>query len=176
MRAERVRWRLTQRGCFWRSWTSSSLQDGEVKKQPVFDDCKSGIWAARALELPRVHAISLPAKSKMRRIGAGRGRIRARKLRVVACGRSGALAESARWLRASRGGVRRAAGRSATHLARNAGRLGGKCSRQLRRADGRRRRGLNRPAILKKRVGRPRSSILCESGFSRCALGSEIGL
>ena len=28
MRAERVRWRLTQRGCLWRSWTSSSLQDG----------------------------------------------------------------------------------------------------------------------------------------------------
>ena len=140
MRAERVRWRLARRGCFWRSWTSSSLQDGEVKKQPVFDDQKVRQWGARAVELPRVSRQCDPAKYNFMAISAGRGHIRARKLRVAARGGSGALAGSARWLRASRGGVRRAAGRSATHLARNAGRPGGKSSRQRRRADGRRRR------------------------------------
>ena len=121
MPAERVRWRLTQRGCFWRSWTSSSLQDGEVKKQPVFDDQKVRQRGARAVELPRVLRQCDPAKCKMRRIGAGRGHIRARKLRVAARGGSGALVGSARWLRASRRGTQRAAGRSATHVARNAG-------------------------------------------------------
>ena len=87
------------------SSASSSLQDGEVKKQPVFDDQKVAIWGARGVELPRIFAISVPSKYKMRRVGAGRGRIRARKLRVAARGGSGALAESARWLRASRGGA-----------------------------------------------------------------------
>ena len=124
MRPERVRWGLTRRQCLAGSSASSSLQDGEVKKQPVFDDQKAGIWGARASKNFGVHAKSVPAKYKMRRIGAGRGRIRARKLRVAARGGSGALAGSARWLRASRGRVRRVAGRSATHLARNAGRPG----------------------------------------------------
>ena len=170
MRAERVRWRLTQRGCFWRSWTSSSLQDGEVKKQPVFDDQKVRTGGARAVELPRVSRTTVPAKHIMRRIGAGLGHIRARKLRVAARGGSGALAGSARWLRASRGGVRRAAGRSATHLARNAGRPGGK-PRAHANAGGLTGAGgeaSTRPAILKKRSRRPRSFILYGRGFSRC--------
>ena len=152
MRAERVRWRLTQRGCFWRSWTSSSLQDGEVKKQAVFDDQKVRQRGARAVELPRVLRQCDPAKYKMRRIEQGLGARRARKLRVAARGGSGALAGSARWLRASRGRVRRVAGRSATHLERNAGRPRGKSSRQRRRADGRRRRGLNPSSHSQKRL------------------------
>ena len=154
MRAERVRWRLTQRGWFWRSWTSSSLQDGEVKKQPVFDDQKVRQWGARASKNFGVRRQCDPAKYKMRRIGAGRGRIRARKLRVAARGGSGALAGSARWLRASRGGARCGAGCSATHLVRNSGRPGAKTSRPRQRADGRRRRGLNPSSHSQKRLRR----------------------
>ena len=171
MRPERVRWGLTRRQCLAGSSASSSLHHGEVKKQPVFDDCKSGTWAARAFELPRIHATSVPAKYNFMAVSAGRGRIRARKLRVAARGGSGALAGSARWLRASRGGVRRAAGRSATHLARNAGRPGGKSTRQRRRADGRRRRGLNPSSHSQKTLSKASEFHTIHSGSSRCGDG-----
>ena len=114
-----------------------------------------------------------PAKYKMRRIGAGLGRIRARRLRVAARGGSGALAGSARWLRASRGGARCGAGCSATHLVRNAGRPGAKTSRPRQRADGRRRRGLNPSSHSQKTRWRPRSFILFDIGFSRCETRSS---
>ena len=154
MRPERVRWGHTRRQCLAGSSASSSLHHGEVKKQPVFDDQKVRTGAARASKNFGVRRTVVPAKYNFMAVSAGRGRIRARKLRVAARGGSGALAGSARWLRASRRGARRAAGRSATHLARNAGRPGGKSSRQRRRADGRRRRGLNPSSHSQKRLRR----------------------
>ena len=154
MRPERVRWGLTRRQCLAGSSASSSLHHGEVKKQPVFDDPKVRIYGARAIELPRVPRMCDPAKCIGTTKNQGLGARRARKLRVVARGGSGALAGSARWLRASRGRVRRVAGRSATHLERNAGRPRGKSSRQRQRADGRRRRGLNPSSHSQKRLRR----------------------